>query len=281
MKKKLIYHIGQEAGFYSELNNMVIAILFCRRNNIDFSLYSKDANFGIGKGWLDFFKPFCNETCNPIYHFINYRQKPPHGGLRKKVYRIYKILHPYTSLTSDLWNSFHSIDYYNRLQLDAAQIASDIYVFNDKTQKRIDQLKSTLNLPEQYVGFHIRGGDKFIETRLHDVDEYINKTGIKHGGVAFVSTDDYKNVVMLRERYPSWCFYTLTEKKHSGYQQGMLSKISKEEKENEMINLFTSVDIMIHADRTYCTYSSNVGMFLGMMMGNRAIDIEDNKWRII
>lgn len=60
-KDKLIFHLGHSAGFYSEFNNMVLAILYCKQHSIDFRLYSADANFGIRKGWRDYFLPFCAE----------------------------------------------------------------------------------------------------------------------------------------------------------------------------------------------------------------------------
>ena len=44
-KKKLIFHLGAEGGFYSEFNNMISAILYCLKYKYKFILYSKDANF--------------------------------------------------------------------------------------------------------------------------------------------------------------------------------------------------------------------------------------------
>ena len=60
--KRLVYHVGIDCGFFVELNNMINAILYCLLNGYRFQLYSEDANFGTGKGWTEYFLPFCEEV---------------------------------------------------------------------------------------------------------------------------------------------------------------------------------------------------------------------------
>ena len=43
--REFVYHLGCEAGFFSEYNNMVLAMLYCAKHHIRFALYSSDANF--------------------------------------------------------------------------------------------------------------------------------------------------------------------------------------------------------------------------------------------
>ena len=50
---EFVYHLGCEAGFFSEYNNMILGMLYCLRKRIRFSLYSSDANFAYLKGWTD------------------------------------------------------------------------------------------------------------------------------------------------------------------------------------------------------------------------------------
>lgn len=52
---KLIFHLGCDSGFYSEFNNMVLAMIYCLKSQIRFSMYSADANFGYKDGWQDYF----------------------------------------------------------------------------------------------------------------------------------------------------------------------------------------------------------------------------------
>ena len=50
-KKTMIYHIGIDAGFFTEYTYMLHAMLYCLQHKIQFKLYSDDANFGWEKGW--------------------------------------------------------------------------------------------------------------------------------------------------------------------------------------------------------------------------------------
>ena len=42
----MIYHIGIDAGFFTEYTYMLHAMLYCLQHKIQFKLYSDDANFG-------------------------------------------------------------------------------------------------------------------------------------------------------------------------------------------------------------------------------------------
>ena len=46
-KKKVVFSVGYFAGFFSEINNMIFAIISCKKNNINFTINSKhSAIFG-------------------------------------------------------------------------------------------------------------------------------------------------------------------------------------------------------------------------------------------
>lgn len=54
-KKRMIWHLGIDAGFFAEYTYMLNAMLYCLKHHIQFVLYSKDANFGCENGWGDYF----------------------------------------------------------------------------------------------------------------------------------------------------------------------------------------------------------------------------------
>ncbi len=283
--QKLIFHIGHSAGFYSEFNNMVIAILYCRRHGIDFNIYSADANFRIKKGWQDYFLPFCNESHNPVHHYINHRFDEPKGGKRKLLYDTYKRIFPNNILTSELWNDFRHIDYSelttSEVQKLSAPIINDIYRFKPSTQRQIENLISTIDLSDQYIGFHIRGGDKTAEHDIISIDQYISRAeSISNIHKGFVYTDDYSFYLSLCNKYPHWHFSTLTPEQDRGYFHNQFLKLSPQQKSTKLINMFASMELLSRASITFCTYSSNIGMFLGMRMGNRAIGIDMDNWMI-
>ena len=42
----MIFHLGIDAGFFTEYTYMLHAMLYCLQHKIQFKLYSDDANFG-------------------------------------------------------------------------------------------------------------------------------------------------------------------------------------------------------------------------------------------
>ena len=76
-KYELVFHIGTDAGFYSEFNNMVLAIIYCLQYRVKFSLCSSDANFRVRDGWRDYFVPFCDEVEETFHHKYNVRYDDP------------------------------------------------------------------------------------------------------------------------------------------------------------------------------------------------------------
>ena len=285
MREKLIFHLGHSAGFYSEFNNMVLAIIYCKRHNIDFQLYSDDANFRIKQGWDDFFLPFCKETHNPVHHYINHRFSAPIGGKRKFLYDTYKQLYPTSYLTSELWDRFRHIDQNELTTLETRYLSTNIidkiYRFNTSTKEQIDSLIKSIDLPGKYIGFHIRGGDKTSEHDILSLAEYISKAeSLTPLRDAFVYTDDYRFIEMLQEQYPSWNFRTLTPKEDRGYFHNDFVKLDSATRAKKTINLFASMELLSHATLSLCTFSSNIGMFLGMRMGDHAIGVDMDNWVI-
>lgn len=260
-------------------------MLYCQLHEIEFELYSADANFRVSRGWDDFFIPFCKETRNPVHHFINHRFSVPAGGKRKLLYNTYKRFYPTSYLTSELWECFRHIDQNELTTLEtrnlSAGIIDKIYRFNAPTKDRIDSLVQSIALPREYVGFHVRGGDKASEHDILSLSKYIEKaeswTALRD---AFVYTDDYRFVESLRKQYPAWRFGTLTPKEDHGYFHGEFVKLDTAIRTNKIVNMFASMELLSNATLTFCTFSSNVGMFLGMRMGDQAIGVDMDHWMI-
>ena len=283
--KRIIYHVGAYCGFYSEFNSMVLAILYCRRHGIDFRLFSKDALFSINSGWDDYFLPFCKETQFPLHHRINLRGQKPTGRKNRLFLYFYKLLFPRTILTFELWDTFRNIDKTELTTEETKRLSglliNEIYRFNPPIRKRIDSMIDSLNLHGPFIGFHIRGGDKHFEHELLSVDKYISRaeqlSDIRQG---FISTDDYRNFETLCKQYPNWHFYTLTPPTDQGYFQDQFTKLTPQQRREELLIMFASMELLCRADLAICTYSSNIGMFLGMRIGERAVGIDMDNWMI-
>ena len=288
MKRKLLFFIGYDAGFFSEYNNMVLAMLYCHRNNIRFCLSSKNANFAYSRGWRDYFEPFCCELNIPYQRIMNPRLEAPlpTKGRREKIkrgiFRILKRLYGIDLLTYDIFNKARAQMVDEAFIDDCIAQNQFIWHYNKSTMQAIEIRKSVLSLPKEYVGIHIRRGDKCREIQHTDIQQYIDMVA-SHSKCkdVFVATDDYSVYEQLCLLYPNWRFYTLTSKSHQGYDQRTFEKYTKECKREEMILLFTDIEVLASSQLFVGTLSSNIGMYLYWRMPKgQCLGVDFQDWRI-
>lgn len=286
--QKLIFHIGVNAGFFSELNNMVLAVLYCLKHHICFQLYSDDANFKLEKGYSDIFIPFCTEVHDERLSKLNFRwYNDEREKLRPSVETLKSELQV-EYFTQDLWLQFTEYLYFDIPELEikgktevaARQIMPIIWNFNDKIQHIIDDRIQSLKLPSSYTGFQLRGGDKNIETAIIPGTEYItkaNQLGCTKNG--FILTDDYRIFLDVQRAFPNWRFYTLCSEEEHGYFYDEYMSLSPKEKFDRLINLITAIEVLSHSEKFIGTYNANPGMFLGMVMqADRIVGMDRKKW---
>jgi hypothetical protein len=303
-KKKLVFRLGVEAGFFSEYNNMILAMLYCLKNRIQFEYYSDYTKYAFQDAWMDFFKPFGAEN----HHYINryYSTRPDvlrdsrEPALKKRIkYKwivaIYKTLFGVNYLTQDLWE-FHrdrafaettfelpELGLPRASLLDVSQpLIAAMWQYNDQSALLVAELIATVNLPTQYISIHVRAGDKFMEAGMFDFSEYMrpaeNLSTIRH---AFILTDDYTVMEQLRAQYPTWQFYTLCQPEERGYFHYEFLKQTPEYKYRQHLKLFASMDICAASTKFIGTYSSNPGMFMGMRVGEeRCYCLDFPRWLI-
>lgn len=294
---EFVYHLGCEAGFFSEYNNMILGMLYCLRKRIRFSLYSSDANFAYLKGWTDYFIPFCEESGNILHHWLNRRPNPRFKnrllrGADHCLSLAFRRINRNRLTLTDLWDEIRKQDlgafempelgFTGDLRAACQKLIQYTWRYNSETQRVVSDHIASLRLPMRYVGFHIRGGDKFVEARLQDVDVYIQKAcGLSSLREAFVLTDDYGIIELLDRTYPDWTFYTLCAPEERGYFHQKFKKQSKKIIRAQHLRLFASMDILAASDLFIGTFSSNPGMYLGMRMEEgKAYSVDMPEWRI-
>jgi hypothetical protein len=289
-KKKLVFRLGVEAGFFSEYNNMVLAMLYCLKHHIKFELYSDYTQYAWHDAWDDFFRPFVAKN----RHYINryYSTRPTvitdsrESPLKKLVkYELivaaYKKLFGVTYLTQDLWKLHRDRTFANTLfdipelgfhkasVLEVTQLLiRALWQYNNQSAPLVADFITAAGLPTEYISIHVRAGDKFMETGTFDFSEYMlpaeQLTATRH---AFILTDDYTVIEQLQAQYPAWQFYTLCEPTERGYFHYEFLKQSIEFKYRQHLKLFASMDICVASTKFIGTYSSNPGMFMGMRIG--------------
>lgn len=308
-KKNLVFHMGYEAGFFSEYNNMILAMLFCLKNHIKFSMYSSDANFGFKKGWEDYFESFSDVSDQfifPIFHETNssfqkkynkrnHSELRLHYGWKDKVkIKLYKSFNQVDYLTQDIWLDFRDDkildNYYNIPELgidgdirQACSVLVDLtWNFNKETQNEINKQINSLGLPPEYLGLHIRQGDKHTEDDLMGPIAYIKKAeSLSNIREAFVSTDDYRVISYLKDKCPQWNIFTLCSENEQGYVHSDFMNRDVNYKKDHYLNFFSSVDILTRSQLFIGTFSSNLGMFMGMKFSDeKCYGIDRENWLI-
>ncbi|WP_432633613.1 hypothetical protein [Brachyspira sp.] len=291
-------YLGIGTGFFSEFNNLILAILYCLVNKIKFKLYLVNAKgFPANNGFEEFFMPFCKELLynadtefNNIFNFSKNDIEVLLPAMKEK----YGINY-FVYFNSDIFWGIRDNNFFNfhfnikELGIDGdirhafGIIAKNLFRFNEKTQKEINELIESLNLPKKYIGFHIRAGDKITEAELIEPEKYIknlNKyTDIKD---IFISTDDYSIIKKLQNKYgDKYNIYTLTNKKELGYNQGNFELSNKNDKYNHLIEFFASIDILLNSELCFGSYTSNPSIFLGAVLGkSKFIEINSLDFRI-
>lgn len=313
-KKVLIYHLGVDAGFFSEYNNMVLAILYCLENEINFKLYSKNANFSIDKGWSDYFEPFCEEVIDDFHDKYNYRypllswKKIINETLKSRSIKFLKwkiknqviniFVSPYLKkkykfdfYTFELFDVIRSyslekkinipeLDIDDKLQYACSKIIDLTWVYKNAIQERITMYIRSLNLSSTYVSLHIRGGDKYIESSIQPIGVYIDKLcALTQEHNVFLLTDDYSIVTEMQKKTEK-NIYTLCLKSENGYFHLNFQNREKKEQKEQLIKLFASIEVMANSQLFIGTFSSNPGMYLGMRCPSKSYSVDFTNWLI-
>ena len=297
-EKTLVFHLGIDAGFFSEYNYMISMILYCLENKVKFKLYSADANFSYDKGWTDFFQPFCEEVNENFHSYCN--RHPDYTSWKsvwkKLIYEkdlsllLWKIKSKFFFIiahTRCFFNKKRKFDYYtfdlfdkigklNRvynipelgIKGDYIQAYNRIFDLtwrlNSVVNSNIDNLIEGLDLPESFIACQIRGGDKSIEYNLLPIELYIEE--IKKISIlrdVFVLTDDFRIISQLRELAPEYCWYTLCQEKEMGYYNSTFAKTEPEVKREQMVRFFASIRIMESATVFLGTITATPSIVIG------------------
>ena len=290
--RKLIHHFGTGNGFYSELNSLLFSTLFCLQNKLQLVLYSKDAAFTFGNGWTEYFEPFCPEFKND---YIGKRISRDYinNNRDKHICYIYKILTRNDILNDIYWYCRsgwfeHSHFYIPELGIDGdlkqaiKVIIPIVYRFNKSYKSIINKFIQDLDLPERFISLHVRAGDKITERNLITPQAYLEKAKMYsdcHN--IFVATDDYSIYEQLRENNSDYNFFTSSSPEDKGNNTEEFFISSPNNIKRNLIELFSSIEIFLNSELFVGTYSSNPGLFVGMLTDKRMIGMDFNNWLLI
>lgn len=290
-RRRLIYHAGIDCGFFVELNYMINAMLYCLAKGYRFELYSDDANYGTGKGWSEYFLPFCEEVHEHFHHKYNLHRPPSWRRILKNTIRTKSPSFVFWKIKSMLksfighWLAYRAYGEYVRLNQDIASVPDSHYHIpalnincsyfeaymmlskmiwqpQPEVQQQIADTKLHLSLPHIYSGIQIRGGDKVKETRLITGRQIIQALHPKGGECIFALADNYVQLEIVRSEFPELRIVSLCQPEDKGYNHQTFCTSEPQEKKAAIIRLIVSVDLLLHARKFAGSITTGPSVFI-------------------
>lgn len=289
--KRMVYRVGVDCGFCAEMNYMVDAMLYCLVHHIKFQLYSKDANFGTGIGWSEYFLPFCEEVHENFHRKYNYHKLPSWlnilricrsqkslGPVAWKIKKTimtfigrcvsYKTYGEKVLIAQDVplepirWCTVPELgingDYLSTFSL----LARMIWRLQPEILNKEETYKMNLSLPPIYSGLQIRGGDKVSETKLIDGKTLILKLNLNDGDSLFILTDDYRQFAQAKEDFPKLKLSTLCQNDEMGYHHKLFCKKDSQSKKDAITRLIISVDLLLSSSSFVGSITTGPSVFI-------------------
>lgn len=291
-QKTLIFHIGIDAGFFTEYTYMINAMLYCLQNRIQFKLFTADANFGFQNGWRDYFEPFCEEVSETFHRKYNIHSIPSwlflfRTSIKQKNLSLlkwklkvsvftkigsiiaFKTYKKRILLTHDAKLNNRQHFYIPELKIDGDYMHAfnkmvDItWHLNKDIAKQCNNLIKELQLPRNYIGCQIRGGDKITEVNLLKPDLYmpiIQKSTTNNS--VFILTDDYHILELLQNKYPSIHWYSLCSPEEKGYTNSEFTQRTGNKKRVQMIRFITSIQVLLNSSLFIGSITTGPSIFI-------------------
>lgn len=289
-KKKLIYNLGRR-GFFSEINNMVIAKIFAEELGWDFEVNSTYWNCRYHKGLEDYFKPYINER-NNIFSAQMVRNTSFSLSLHTLFYIIisilnktYHLFHRNVIWGADVYNSFRETSYLRQINEKKFLLELQAVLhLNDTLQNEFQEKLSHMNLDAPFLGIHVRRGDKIATGEMEDISlscyiDAIKETSFKQ---VYVATDDYKCIEYIKKHLLplGYKIYYNPELSGSGFNESGFNHSSKVARYKETCTLLFDIFMLFHASYFIGTYSSNLSRVIPCALGLENCKSLDKDWFI-
>ena len=306
MKKTTIIYSLSSRGLYSELFNLCLANVYTKHKHLSLILNTWLWNARIKKGWEDYFEPTINCCNNPLsaQDKVYTSETPWIGKIYYKpkeffsfYYRLtlnsfYRILHPNHLLTKDVFMDMRSkAIIHDILGKEAFSLMAisfrQLYQLNNDIKKQIAKKIEDIKLPDDYIGVHIRRGDKITSEEMKEIhlDNYIN-TISEHKNIStsvYIATDDVSIINDLKPKLSTLGFnlYYNIFNQSLGFNERYYNQASRQVKREETLNVLLDMEVLIHANFFIGTYTSNLSRVVPFFLGLDHCVSLDNDWNII
>lgn len=256
-QEKYYFHLSTW-GLFSEINNMINAMILCLIEQKQFVLV--DANWNYGK-WDDYFDSvFYVEHTHPVSKSHSFDRSDLNHPTR-----LWNMSRD-TNILSRPCDIFQTCDLYTRRKILAH------IIFRPKIGYCVSNIQDQTC---DYIGVHIRAGDKIDAHEMKKIE--INKYAQKIQQIAanyniynvFYASDDSRLIKNISEQLGSdfSTMYADTNNNNSGYSQHTFNYyMSNAEKRTQFSNLINEVMSLIKSKYLVCTFSSNVSRFVALFI---------------
>lgn len=288
-RRKLIYNLGRR-GFFSEINNMIIAKIFAEEHHWDFEVNSFYWNCRYKKGLRDYFYIELQEY-NNIFSAQMVRGKNVAWNLHALFYlgvttlnNIYKFFNSNIILGSDVYQSFRALPYLN--QIDVTRFQNEmkrVLRLNDSLEYLFINQFNLLGMHRSFLGVHIRRGDKITTGEMQNIplSQYIEAIKQSQYKDIYIATDDYTSIDFIKRQLQSsdfqiYCNPLLSIS--SGFSEGKFNRSSKENRYKETCSLLFDIFVLCKASFFIGTYSSNLSRVIPCVLGLKNCKSLDIDW---
>ena len=162
-----------------------------------------------------------------------------------------------------------------------------MYRLNNNTMNHLKQRIGDLRLPDNYIGVHIRRGDKITSKEMQKIhlDKYVN-TIINYKGIStniYIATDDTSIINDIKGKLCTHGFNLFYNSKNNsqGFNEADFNHSSKQARQEETLNVLLDMEVLIHSAFFIGTYTSNLSRVVPFFLGlDKCISL-DNDWNII
>lgn len=302
----IIYNLTKR-GLFSEILNLALAKSYADFVGKEIVINTRNWNAKIHNGWSDYFLetlPCINDFCTSQMYL---------AGRRKKIelrdwyhYPKRTILHCVLCVVNQVFQRINGSfilndEIYDKMKSDTfvhsmsdselfanyKQIVQQLFVYNDDIRKRIQDLKKRMKLPEQYIGVHIRRGDKISTHEMNDIsiDMYVEEI-FKNANVCknvFVATDDSSIIKYIKEKMtPSgFIVYYNSFITQDGFNEKNYNRKCKSDRFENTLYTLLDVDILINSAFFIGTYSSNLSRIIPCFLDEGRCKSLDLNWNIM
>jgi len=231
----IVFKLTNGAGFGSVGNFLCHAYIHAKETGKDFFIENDNWQYSYKDGWHDYFKSLNNLPANPPAHITRYKHAD----------------------TQSL--PLYSLDKYT-------DCIKNIFVLNDDLVKKAQDFIDNMGSP--YKAVYVRMGDKVSgnekEIDAFSLPELVKIMELPNDSKLFLMTDDYSIKGELEKLLPSTKIFTQTPPENKGSSVHDLRALSKEDMRKHAEELFTSMYILMKAEKAWVWNHSNLGRFMKM-----------------